>query len=276
MKTGICHYSLRRRYAAEKWDPARLVQEVKALGLDCVDFHAGILGKAEGAAEAVLAALAGSSVRLGSLSMSNNFNQDDPAKFKAQVDLVKAWLGVAAQVKAPASRIFGGHIPRERQGDASAAAAGKQRILDGLGQVEKEARRLGVVLALENHGGLPCSAEEQVAVIRQINSPFLRATIDVGNYMQCGQEGHVGTAIAAPYCAYTHFKDFRKLPDATIPRGYKLEACVIGEGEVDLRACVAALRKADYDGVIAIEYEGAEDETTAVPRSVANMKKAMT
>jgi sugar phosphate isomerase/epimerase len=206
--------------------------------------------------------------------MSNNFNQDDPAKFKAQVDLVKAWLGVAAQVKAPASRIFGGHIPRKQQGDASAAAAGKQRILDGLGQVEKEARRLGVVLALENHGGLPCSAEEQVAVIRQINSPFLRATIDVGNYMQCGQEGHVGTAIAAPYCAYTHFKDFRKLPDATIPRGYKLEACVIGEGEVDLRACVAALRKADYDGVVAIEYEGAEDETTAVPRSVANMKKA--
>ena len=40
MKTGICHYSLRRRYAAEKWDPARLVQEVKTLGLDCVDFHA--------------------------------------------------------------------------------------------------------------------------------------------------------------------------------------------------------------------------------------------
>ena len=275
MKTGICHYSLRRRYAEEKWNPARLVQEVQALGLDCVDFHAGLMGTAEGAAEAIRSALAGSPVTLGSLSMSNNFNQDDPAKFKAQVDLVKAWLGVAAQVKAPASRIFGGHIPRERQGDASAAAAGKQRILDGLGQVEKEARRLGVVLALENHGGLPCSAEEQVAVIRQINSPFLRATIDVGNYMQCGQEGHVGTAIAAPYCAYTHFKDFRKLPDATIPRGYKLEACVIGEGEVDLRACVAALRKADYDGVIAIEYEGAEDETTAVPRSVANMKKAV-
>ena len=31
MKTGICHYSLRRRWAAEKWDPERLVKEVEAL-----------------------------------------------------------------------------------------------------------------------------------------------------------------------------------------------------------------------------------------------------
>ncbi len=275
MKTGICHYSLRRRWAAEKWDPARLVQEVEALKLDCVDFHAGLMGTPVGAADAILAALAKSPVTLGSLSMSNNFNQEDPAKFQSQVDMVKAWLEVAAKVKAPASRIFGGSISREQRKDPAAQAAGRQRILDGLGAVEKEARRLGVVLSLENHGGLPCSAEEQVDVIRQINSPFLRATIDVGNYMECGQAGHVGTAIAAPYCAYTHFKDFRKRPDTTAPRGFKLEACVIGEGDVDPKACVDALRKAGYDGVIAIEYEGVEDEITAVPRSVANMKKAM-
>ena len=37
---------------------------------------------------------------------------------------------------------------------------------------------------------------EQVEVIEKINFPFLKATIDVGNYMQCGQAGDEGTRVA--------------------------------------------------------------------------------
>ena len=45
-----------------------------------------------------------------------------------------------------------------------------------------------------DHGGLPCTAQEQIDAIKAINSPSLRATIDVGNYMSGGEEGHVATA----------------------------------------------------------------------------------
>lgn len=44
---------------------------------------------------------------------------------------------------------------------------------------------------------------------------------------------------------------------------------------MDLRACLNALKKAGYDGVVALEYEGTEAETTGVPKSVAHMKKVM-
>ena len=44
MRKAICHYSFHRRYAEEKWTPARLVQEVKALGAEGIDFHARLLG----------------------------------------------------------------------------------------------------------------------------------------------------------------------------------------------------------------------------------------
>ena len=97
----------------------------------------------------------------------------------------------------------------------------------------------------------------------------------MGNYLQGGQEGHVGTRVAAPYAAYVHFKDFKKIPDASSPFGARLEACGLGEGAVDHRACLDALRQAGYDGFVALEYEGAEDEKTAVPKSVAFMKKVM-
>ncbi len=99
--------------------------------------------------------------------------------------------------------------------------------------------------------------------------------MDVGNYLEGDQEAHVGTRIAAPHAGYVHFKDFKKIPDAAAPFGRKLEACALGEGGVDHRACLDALKKAGYDGFVALEYEGAEAETTGVPKSVAYMKKVM-
>ncbi len=103
----------------------------------------------------------------------------------------------------------------------------------------------------------------------------LKATVDVGNYMTCGQEGAVGTRLAAPFAAYVHFKDMKKVADAAAPAGWKINACVLGEGDVDHRACLDILKKAGYNGFVALEYQGPEDEKTGVPRSVAFMKKVM-
>ncbi len=275
MQIALCHYSFHRRWKDEAWTAERLADEVKALGVPAVDFHARLLGSPADASARVRAALQRTGLVLSGLSLGNNFNAEKPEEFRAQVDTVKTWIGVAAELKAPVSRIFGGHLPAEKRADAAAKAAGRQRILDGLAEVVREAERLDVVLALENHGGLPCTGEEQVEVLRAINSPNLRATIDVGNYMQGNQEGHVGTTLAAAYAAYVHFKDFKKVADAAQPNGHRLEACVVGEGDVDHRRCLAALRAAGYDGYVAIEYEGVEAEQTGVPKSVAFTRRVL-
>jgi sugar phosphate isomerase/epimerase len=275
MKKAICHYSFHRRWEAEKWTPDRLAEEVKALDVEGVDFHVRYLGNPNEAPGLIRNACARHGRELSGLSMSNDFNKTDPGEFKNQVDAVKQWLVVAARVQAPVSRIFGGHLPAESRANPSEKAAGRRRIIDGLGEVVREAEKLGVVLALENHGGLPCTGEEQVEVIEMIGSRYLKATIDVGNYMQGGQEGHEGTKIAAKHCAYVHFKDFIKVPDAAMPWGWNIRPCTVGEGGVDHRACVAVLRKAGYNGFIALEYEGTEDEHTGVPKSVQFMNRVM-
>jgi sugar phosphate isomerase/epimerase len=114
-----------------------------------------------------------------------------------------------------------------------------------------------------------------VEVIEAIGSANLRATIDVGNYMQCGQEGHVGTAVAAAHAGYVHFKDFRKVDDASVAWGWGIGPCTVGDGDVDHAACLRALRDARYEGAVAIEYEGTEDELTGVPRSVAFTRRVI-
>jgi len=275
MKKAICHYSFHRRWDAEKWDANRLAEEVRNLGVEGVDFHVRYLKTPAEAPSLILNAIGKHGLVLSGLSMSNDFNTDDPAKFKQQVDAVKNWVPVIDKVRAPVSRIFGGHLPPEQRLDAAAKAKGRQRILDALEIILREAEKHGIVFALENHGGLPCTGEEQVDVIKTVNSPLLRATIDVGNYMQGGQEGHVGTKVAAEYCAYVHFKDFRKVKDETKPWGWTIEACTVGDGDVDHPACIAELQKIGYDGFIALEYEGPEDEKTGVPLSVDYMNKVM-
>ena len=275
MKPAICHYSLHRRWKAENWTLDRLMEEVKQLGLGNIDVHAGMLGAPDGAAAKIKAALAKSGLTLSGLSMSNSFSSDKPEEFRVQVDTVKRWIQVAAQVRAPVSRIFGGQLSLQHRNDPVIRKQKYRQIMDGLGEVTREAEKHSLILALENHGGLPCTGEEQVEVIRTINSPSLKATVDVGNYMNGGQEGHIGSRLAAPCAAYVHFKDFSKVADPQFPWGWKPVACVLGEGAVNHRACLEALRDEGYNGFVALEYEGVEDEQTAVPKSVAYMKRVM-
>jgi sugar phosphate isomerase/epimerase len=273
MKRSICHYSFHRRFVDEHWSLDRFADEVRALGVEGIDFHARMLDPIDSAAERIMAALARSGLILSSLSLSTDFNKGLKEDFAAQIDGAGKWLDVAVRVNAPVCRVFGGNLAVGDRDDAKARQAAWQRMIDGVGAVTREAARRGVILALENHGSLPCTAQEQVQAIKTIDSPFLRATVDVGNYMAGGQEGHEGTAIAAPYAAYVHFKDNKKIPDAAKPCGWGIEACVVGEGDVDLPACLAALRQAGYDGFVGLEYEGPESEVTGVPRSAATLRR---
>jgi sugar phosphate isomerase/epimerase len=229
--------------------------------------------------------VAGYGLILSSLSLSTNFNRPLAGELKAEIEATGKWIQFAAKVKAPVSRVFGGGMSAAERQDPAAGpcrvgprcwgAAARQRMLDGLAAVAKEAEKCGVTLALENHGGLPCTAEEQIEVVKAVNSPALRATIDVGNYMDGGQEGHVATALVAPYAAYVHFKDNKKVPDPSKPWGWKAVPTVLGQGDVNLAECVAALQNARYAGFVALEYEGGEDEATGVPKSVEVLKRLL-
>lgn len=273
MKKAMCHYSFHRRWKAENWDALRLCDETRSAGVTAIDFHTGLLGDLNTAAHRIREALRSSGLELSGLSISNNFLADDADELRKAKEDVIEWMRVAVEVGAPVARVFGGHGVDRR--DEQAREAALETVANELGAVASEAERLGVTLALENHGDMPCTGEEQVLVVDAVGSPNLRLTLDLGNYLSAGQEGEDGTRVAAQYCAYVHMKDFRKIPDASVPLGYRLEACVAGQGDVDFPACLDVLRKAGYTGHVALEYEGAEPEESGVPRSVEYMDKAM-
>ena len=88
------------------------------------------------------------------------------------------------------------------------------------------------------------------------------------------QASHLAVAALATRAAMCHFKDFHVVPDNYTgfayvgTEGLKFAGTAIGEGDVDLPDCVASLRQAGFDGWLNIEYEGEEDPSVAVARSV--------
>jgi len=265
MKKSLCHYSYHRRIKEEEWDLEKFVIEAEKLGIEAIDFHVAYLPEYEEAIKQINTLMSRTTLELSGLSMSNSFNKEED-EFNDQVEKVKRWLDVAGAVGAPVSRIFGGSISDRSNAEEIKKALDK--VIKGIELVLPSAEKNNVILALENHGGLPCTGEEQVEVIEKINSPFLKATIDVGNYMQCGQSGDEGTRIAAPYCRYVHFKDFKNDPTAR----RELRPTVVGKGDVDHAKCLQHIKNAGFDGFVALEYEGEEDEQIGVPASVEFMK----
>jgi L-ribulose-5-phosphate 3-epimerase len=272
MRKAICHYSFNRRWKNEQWTPDRLAGEAKKLGAEGIDFHCGLLGDPATAAERIQSAVANHGLAFCGLALSCDFNVTEASQLNEQVENIKKWLTVAAKVKAPVCRVFGAWLSPENRLLPTTKATVWSRVMKGLESVLREATKYGVVLGLENHG-LPGTGEEQAEIIRTFHSPFLKATIDVGNYLLSGQESAIGMEKVLEHAVYVHWKDYKKIPDSNFPWGWRAERCTIGEGDVNHKACWEILKQSNYKNFIALEYEGPEDEETGVPKSFTFLNK---
>ena len=111
-------------------------------------------------------------------------------------------------------------------------------------------------------------------LIEAVNNPAMMANPDTGNFLLIHEAPHEAVKNVASVAAMVHFKDFKEAPADhqgwayTSSDGLKYIGTAIGEGDVALESCVDELKAAGFDGWLNIEYEGAEDPTTALPRSV--------
>jgi len=275
MQLALCQYSFHRRWAAEAWDIARLCREAVALGVPSIDLHTRLAAGQLSDPAAVRAVLAAAGVSLAGLSFSNAFTRPDAIAFQAEVTKIQGWIRLARALGADTARIFGGHLGEDRRLDPVARRQGLQQVIDGLGAVIRCAEDEGVTLALENHGFLPGTSAEVLQVLGAIASPRLRATIDLGNFLQAGEEPVAAAGVLAPYGAYVHVKGMRKVPSLRWPWGWEVEACTPGEGDVDLPGCIAALRRFGFTGVVALEYEGPIPEVDGIPASLTRLRAAL-
>jgi sugar phosphate isomerase/epimerase len=150
------------------------------------------------------------------------------------------------------------HKGREPVPDGYSDEQGFAWVIDAYGQCVRTAERYGVVLGLENHWGLGREPEGVIRVIEAIRSPWLRATLDTGNFLE---DTYAKLDKLAPFAVLVQAKTY------------------FGGGtwytlDLDYARIAEILRKHSYRGYVSLEYEGSEDYKSAIPKSLALLKKA--
>lgn len=170
-----------------------------------------------------------------------------------QLQMTRQWIDYAAELGAPVIRIFAGNVPK---GDTEAAAV--DRCIVGINESLQYAAQKGVVLALENHGGITSTAEQLLTIVRRVdNSPWFGVNFDSGNFRTADPYGDLEKI--APYAVNAQVKA------AIAPNGKKVAA--------DLPRIIEILKQAAYRGYVVLEYEEPEDPHTEIPRYIAQLKE---
>jgi sugar phosphate isomerase/epimerase len=206
---------------------------------------------------------------LAAYAVGNNFVQAEASARATQMQMVRDGIDTAARLGAPVLRVFGGSRPRA---GAMSPAEALDLAIDNLGASAAYAQSQGVVLGIENHGGLPGTAAEVRQVLEAVNSPALRLILDVGNFVGVGDDPVAATRSLAPYVTHVHLKDLGPTPTEGNSRR---ENVPLGDGTIDLAQIFRILKESHYAGYLSIEYEGKADPTEAVRRSAAHVRKLL-
>ena len=166
--------------------------------------------------------------------------------------MVKAWAERTALLGGKTMRIFAGSV---KKGDAEADAV--KRALEMIEKACEHAAKHKVILALENHGGITATAEQLLALVKPIKSEWFGVNLDTGNFRTA--DPYADLAKAAPYAVTVQVKT------EVFPGGKREEA--------DLERVVGILRKVNYQGAVALEYEAKEEPKEAVPGYVEKLRK---
>ena len=131
-------------------------------------------------------------------------------------------------------------------------------VIEALEECLPRAEECGVVLGLENHWGLGRTAAGVMRIIEAIDSPWLRTTLDTGNFLD---DMYPQMERMAPTACLVQAKTY-----CGGGKWYTLD--------IDYRRVAAILRKARYQGWVSLEFEGRDDPVVAVPKSLALLKDA--
>jgi len=205
------------------------------------------------------------------LATHQTFLTPDADKRKQNVDMTIGYLELAYTLGIPTMRVQTGTWGTSKNFDDLMAHRGIEPplpghddeegfkwVIDCFQQCIPTAEKCGVTMGLENHWGLGRTPQGVKRIVDAVNSPWLRATCDIGNFLE---EPYDKVEMIAPLASMVHFKTY------------------YGGGlwytlDLDYARIAGILRKANYHGYLSLEFEGKEGYRTAIPKSLEVLRRA--
>jgi sugar phosphate isomerase/epimerase len=188
-------------------------------------------------------------------AIRNDFCSQNESQIEKDLSHTRKWIDHYALIGAPAIRIFAGNQPKDEERATTLARCARHTEAACAYAAEK-----GVLLALENHGGVTAKAEGLLEIVKQVNSPAFGVNFDSGNFHSTS-DPYAELEMIAPYAVNAQIKVEMQVD------GKKVEA--------DLQRIIKILRAANYSGWVALEYEAAEEPFEAIPRWLKQLKPLM-
>lgn len=184
-------------------------------------------------------------------AVGNDFCLKEEKALEEQIASTVQWAKNTAIMGGRTLRIFAGRTPK---GDTEAAAVA--RAIEGIKTACKRAEPYGVLLALENHGGITSTADQLLHLVKAVDHGLFAVNLDTGNFHTEDPYGDLEKLV--PYAAVVQVKVDMQ------PKGKAKEA-------MDYPRILEMLSKAKYRGSLVLEYEGDEEPLVAIHREGAKM-----
>jgi len=251
MRLGCCAYSYRDLLNDGQMTLPEFVETCEKLGLDGVELTSYYFPATDrDYLNDLKRCCAAHGQHVAGTAVGSNFCQANEGKRREQIDMTKQWIDHSVVLGAPCIRVFAGPVPEGHTEDEAVGWA-----VAAMRECADYGAERGVVVALENHGGITATAEQVLRLVREVNHEWFALNLDFGNFRDPATE----FAPVAPYAFTTHAKVTHH--DAA---GHPQK--------VDYRPVRAVMDQAGYRGYLSIEYEEPEDPREGVPAFVAELK----
>ena len=273
IKLSISSYSY-WHFKEKKFPIESVIEEAAKLGVEGIDIlHRQMDSEEKAYIHKLKRQAFENGIAFTCLSIHQSFVSPDKEVLKKEIEHTKKCIALAAEMGIPCLRLNSGRWNTIKSFDELMKKRGVEPILpgyteddgfkwciDSIRQCLPAAEEYGVLLALENHWGLCSTPEGQLRIKKAIDSPWLGILMDTGNFLE---DPYQKLEMIAPYTSFVQAKTY------------------YGGGEwytldLDYKRIIGILKKVNFRGYISLEFEGKEDASTGVPKSVEMLRKAMT
>jgi L-ribulose-5-phosphate 3-epimerase len=165
--------------------------------------------------------------------------------FAPHLQRFKKTIDVAHALHTTFIRMFSFYIPQPGESGADPARY-RDEVLNRWRQFVETAGGSGLTLLHENEKGIyGDTAVRCLDLLDSLNCPYVKATFDPANFVQCGEETYPRAfEMLHKHIAYMHIKDAHYLDGSVVPAG---------QGDGKLPEMLHALAKSGFEGFLSIE-----------------------
>ncbi|MBQ7153589.1 MAG: sugar phosphate isomerase/epimerase [Clostridia bacterium] len=269
MRISVSDYSFSNYRRATGAGYEQICAKAKEIGFEGIEFTDLSGPNPEKTAESVRVYCEKIGLPIVSYTVGANFLSDSLSE---EIEKVEKRVDVAAILGVSVMRHDAAFSLKDKAGYTW--EDGIKDMADAIREVTCYAAEKGIRTCTENHGFIYQDSERVEALIREVNHPNYGWLVDIGNFLCAGEDSVKAVKRAAPYAFHVHAKDFLFKAKNSVdpaPEGFFrnrdgdfLRGTILGHGVIEIKSCVKLLEKAGYNGWYSLEFEGLEDNLTAL------------